>query len=41
MSVTFKLMIVTVMLSVLTLLEAMNASVGVVTVAMEGYAMVL
>ena len=41
MSAIFTLILVTSMPSVKTPLEATNASVGVVTVAMEGYAMVI
>ena len=41
MSVIFALIFVTSMLSVLTPLEAINASARVVTMAMEGYAMVM
>ena len=40
MSANFTFIPVTSMLSVRTLLEAMNASAGVVTVAMDGYVMV-
>ena len=41
MSANFTFIPVTSMLSVRTLLEAMNASAGVVTVAMDRYVMVI
>ena len=41
MSVNFSFILVMSMLSVRTPLEAMNVIVGVVTVAMEGYVMVM
>ena len=41
MSVNFSFILVTSTLSVRTPLEAMNVIVGVVTVAMEGYVMVM